>query len=222
MLGQILPLICAIIYGPSPAVVVPASLLARLIITFITYIAVLRIEWPVRLLDFDPAWVRRLLGYGSCVSVSSIASPVVETFDQMLISSVLGASAVAQYSMPMNLSMRSQVVATALARSLFPRMWRSSPEEARRTTQAAVVSLAYGFGAICGPGILFSGLFLRLWVGTKFAVVSTPMARVLMLGAWTNGLAFLPYGLLQGQGRPDITAKLHVAQVLPFLLGDGC
>jgi O-antigen/teichoic acid export membrane protein len=30
-------------------------------------------------------------------------------------------------------------------------------------------------------------------------------------------LAFIPYALIQGQGRPDLTAKLHVAEVVPFL-----
>jgi hypothetical protein len=38
-----------------------------------------------------------------------------------------------------------------------------------------------------------------------------------MIGAWFNGIAFIPFVLLQGQGRPDLTAKAHAAEILPFI-----
>jgi O-antigen/teichoic acid export membrane protein len=218
VIGQLVPLTCAMIFGPSLGVVIPASLLSRLAMTVLTYVVVIRIEWPVRLLHFSLAWTRRLFGYGSWVTVSGVASPILESFDQMLIGAVLGASAVAYYTVPMNLSMRSQFVATALARTLFPHLSRAGAMEARATTRTAVVTLAYGFGAVCGPAIMFSGAFLKLWVGPAFGGIAGPLAPILLFGAWTNGLAFLPYGLLQAQGRPDITAKMHLAQLVPFLL----
>ena len=34
-----------------------------------------------------------------------------------------------------------------------------------------------------------------------------------------NGVAFLPYNQLQAQGRPNVTAHLHMIEVAPFLLG---
>jgi len=37
------------------------------------------------------------------------------------------------------------------------------------------------------------------------------------LGAWVNGLAFIPFSLLQAQGKPDVVAKLHTTEVLPYL-----
>ncbi len=218
VVGQLVPLGCAVLFGPSLTVVIPASLLSRLAMTLLTYVVVIRIEWPVRVFDFSLAWSRRLFGYGSWVTVSGVASPILESFDQMLIGAVLGASAVAYYTVPMNLSMRSQFVATALARTMFPQLSRAGAAEARATTRTAVVTLAYGFGAVCAPGILFCGAFLRLWVGHAFGSVAAPIAAILLFGAWTNGLAFLPYGLLQARGRPDITAKMHLAQLMPFLL----
>jgi O-antigen/teichoic acid export membrane protein len=215
--GQLVPLACAVLFGPSLAVVIPASLLARLVMTLVTYAVVIRIEWPVHIWHFSLAWGRRLFGYGSWVTVSGIASPILESFDQMLIGAVLGASAVAYYTVPMNLAMRSQFVATALARTLFPQLSRADANQARATTRTAVVTLAYGFGAVCAPAILFCGAFLKLWVGPAFGAVAAPIAAILLFGAWTNGLAFLPYGLLQAQGRPDITAKMHLLQLVPFL-----
>jgi hypothetical protein len=39
-----------------------------------------------------------------------------------------------------------------------------------------------------------------------------------LVGAWINGLAFIPFAHLQGQGRPDIVPKYYVVELLPFLL----
>ena len=65
--------------------------------------------------------------------------------------------------------------------------------------------------------IILARPFLVAWMGQDFAVVATPVAELLLIGGWINGLAFLPYALLQGQGRPDIVAKFHVAELIPFV-----
>lgn len=43
------------------------------------------------------------------------------------------------------------------------------------------------------------------------------MGEIILLGLWINGLAFLPFSLLQAQGRPDLTAKFHALELIPFL-----
>ena len=35
--------------------------------------------------------------------------------------------------------------------------------------------------------------------------------------AWINGLAFIAFTLLQGQGWPDVIGELHVIELVPFL-----
>ncbi|HES77073.1 MAG TPA: flippase, partial [bacterium] len=45
-----------------------------------------------------------------------------------------------------------------------------------------------------------------------------PVAVILLLGIWMNALAFLPYSYLQAQGRPDLPAKLHLIEVVPYLV----
>lgn len=218
ILGQALPLCCAYLIGPSLTVIIPATLLSRLLTVLLGFAVVVRLEWPLRLLDFSPVWVRRLFSYGAWVSVSSLISPILDSIDQILIGTVLGATSVARYAIPMNLSMRSQIIASALARSLFPSLSRVSAAEASVLMEDAMITLAYGFGMIIAPAIWLSGIFLRLWVGPGIALFSTPVAEVLLLGAWANGLAFLPYSLLQGQGRPRVTALIHLVEIVPFII----
>jgi O-antigen/teichoic acid export membrane protein len=59
--------------------------------------------------------------------------------------------------------------------------------------------------------------FLRLWIGTGFAEIAAPVGQLLLIGVWINSLAWVPLGLLQGQGRPAIVAKLHALELVPYV-----
>ena len=218
MSGQVVPLICAYVFGPSLEVVIPATLLARVFAVGLSYVVVIRSEWPISIFDVNRMWMRKLFGYGSWVSVSSILNPLLDTSNQLIVGAMLGAAAVANYSIPMTLAVRSQVFATALARTLFPRNSRVSQAEADENTRSATASLAYGFGMICAPAIFLSGPFLRLWVGPRFAFESEAVAQIVMFGAWSNGVAFIPYGFIQARGKPHITAKVGLVEIVPFVL----
>jgi O-antigen/teichoic acid export membrane protein len=47
---------------------------------------------------------------------------------------------------------------------------------------------------------------------------SEVVAQIVMFGAWTNGVAFIPYGFIQARGRPHVTAKVGLVEIIPFLL----
>jgi O-antigen/teichoic acid export membrane protein len=216
MAGQIVPLICAYRIGPSLDVVIPATLLMRLLTVLLSYAIVIRLEWPVRIFDASLLWARKLFGYGSWVTVSSVLNPLLDTSNQLIIGAMLGAASVAIYSVPMMLATRSQVFATSLSRTLFPRNSRGTHEDAVDVTRRATVSITYGFGMVCAPAILLAGPFLHLWLGHRFAMASEPIAQLLMFGAWTNGIAFLPYGFIQARGKPHVTAAIGLVEVIPY------
>jgi O-antigen/teichoic acid export membrane protein len=217
--GQLGPLAVAVFLSPHLDAVVPAMLLVRVATLIASLACVFCLEQPLGVFDLHLSWVRQLFGYGLWVSVSSLISPLLEGLDQLLIGAVLGSAAIAHYAVPMNLATRSQIVAVALARALFPRLSRENLVEARLVAQQAVSALAYGFGAVCGPAIIMANFFLQFWLGAEFASVARNVTEVLLIGAWINGIAFIPYSMLQGQGRPDLTAKLHMAEILPFIGG---
>ena len=217
VLGQLLPLMAALLIGPSLSIVIPAAFMARLISTVMIWFVVVRSERPISFRQFDRSHMRQLIGYGAWVSISSMLSPLLESFDQVLIGALFGPAAIAHYSVPMSFATRSQLLALALAKTLFPRMSRLDAAEARLLASRSFVALAYAFGAICAPGIILAAPLLRLWLGADFASYATPVAQILLIGAWANGLGFLPYSLLQAQGRPDITAKIHAVEVVPFV-----
>jgi O-antigen/teichoic acid export membrane protein len=216
-LGQIAPVILAVVVSPSLAIVIPAAVVARALTVTAILIAVYRDEGPLSFAAFDRHQARKLLSYGGWISVSGIISPILSSLDQFVIGSVLNVAAVAHYAVPMNLVTRSQVFAGALSRTLFPRMSSVSRDQAHTLASRALISLAYSYGAICAPAIILTPVFFKYWINPDFATVAAPVAEILFFGGWINGLAFVPYGLLQSQGRPDVTGKFHAAEVLPFV-----
>ena len=60
-----------------------------------------------------------------------------------------------------------------------------------------------------------------MWLGNEFADNSTRVLQWLAIGVFINCLALIPFALVQGVGRPDITAKLNMIELplyLPIVL----
>jgi len=65
--------------------------------------------------------------------------------------------------------------------------------------------------------VTFTHEGLNLWLGSEFADNSTLVLQLLAVGVFINSHAYIPSGLIQGAGRPDLNAKLHLIE-LPFYL----
>jgi O-antigen/teichoic acid export membrane protein len=216
-LTQIAPALVAVFVSPSLTAVIPTAAVAQASSVALVLAVVYWVEGPFSVWAFSWQEARALLGYGSWISVSNVISPVLTSLDQFLIGSIIGVAAVAHYTVPMNLVVRSQIFPGALARTSFPRMSSLAADDARALGARALSLLGYGYAAVCAPAIILSPAFFHYWIGADFALLAAPVAQILFLGAWINGLAFIAFTLLQGQGRPDITGKLHMIELLPFL-----
>jgi O-antigen/teichoic acid export membrane protein len=61
--------------------------------------------------------------------------------------------------------------------------------------------------------VSFSSEGLRWWLGEEFARQSAPVLQCLAIGVFINSLAQVFFSLIQGIGRPDLTAKLHLLEL---------
>lgn len=163
------------------------------------------------------AQIPNLLRFGGWVSVSSVLNPVLDLTDRFVIGHRLDMAAVTAYTVPYSLATRLSLVPGSLSNVLFPRFSSVSGFEA----QALMLRARHVLTAIMTPltvlGMLFIPAFLPLWLGSELGARMAPVAVILLLGVWSNALAFLPYSYLQAQGRPDLPAKLHLFEVLPYL-----
>jgi O-antigen/teichoic acid export membrane protein len=217
ILLQLLPLATAYWRGPALDGLIAASVAARVAAWVPLFLACRRYV-PLR---GRPHLRSDLMGplirYGSWVTVSSVIGPILSSLDQILIGSRIGPRAVAHYTVPFNLVGKFQVLPASLTRALFPR-FSLLQSGSMPVAERAVSSLA----AVTLPMVLVATVlvkpFLSAWLGSEFARFSAPVGQILLIGMWVNSLAFIPFTLLQGQGRPDIVAKLHALELIPYVV----
>ena len=216
-LSQLVPLAVAYWHGPDLAWLIPAVLMTRITGVVPSFVA-LASALPLGLGGgYDGSKMRSLFSYGGWITITNVLTPVLSTMDRMLIGSLLSAEAVAFYTVPFNMVSRMSVVPGALAASLFPKLSRSSAEDSAQLASEAVAALAAVTTLMIVLAVAVFPVFMRIWVGRSFAEHAAPIGVILLVGIWVNGLAYVPYGHLQASGRPDIVAKFHAIEVIPFL-----
>lgn len=157
-----------------------------------------------------------LLRLGGWMTASNIASPVMVYLDRFFIGATLAMTAVAHYVTPYEIVTKLLVVPNAMIAVVFPAFASTYVDNPQRTAVLFERSLRI-LVLVTFPLILVVVLFARegltLWVGDSFAEASAPVMRWLAVGIFANVVAQAPFALLQGTGRPDLTAKLHLIEL---------
>jgi O-antigen/teichoic acid export membrane protein len=164
--------------------------------------------------------VKPLFSFGGWMTVSNIVGPLMVYLDRFIIGAVISVTAVAYYATPYEMVTKIWIVSGALISSLFPVFAAYKNNDASHTIQIVTKSFAAIFIFIF-PIVLiivtFSQEGLSLWLGKDFANNSTHVLQWLAAGVFINCLAQVVFVLIQGRGRPDITAKIHLMELTFYL-----
>ena len=217
ILGSVSPLLVAVHYGAELRWMIAAALAARLLTSCLLFVSCRRCV-PVQPPSL-PRWrlVRDLLCFGGWVSVSSVLGPLLASVDRLVIGVMISAAAVTHYVVPFALVSRVQVLPQSLAGALFPLFASRPPGEMDRVKLKALRGLTLLMTPAVLAGLLAVEPFLIVWLGAGLADVSAPVAHILLLGVWMNAAARIAHASLQGSGRPDLVAKAHLGELLPYL-----
>jgi O-antigen/teichoic acid export membrane protein len=170
---------------------------------------------------FRRDWVRPLFAVGGWMTVSNIAMPLLVHMDRFLIGRLVAMSAVAFYATV------AEVVVKLL---IFPRAWVSvlfPSFTAQHVTQSQGAAGLYARGIkglmlFSFPIVLtmsaFAGEGLQLWLGSRYAAQSMSAMRWLTAGLFVYSLSYVPYSLLQGVGRADKPAILHLVELVGYVV----
>jgi O-antigen/teichoic acid export membrane protein len=175
-----------------------------------------------RAVRIDVSSLPPLLTFGGWMTVTNIVGPIMVYMDRFLIASVISTAAVAYYATPYEVITKMWLVSGAMLGVLFPAFsagLRHDPGWVRRTFDVTAGILTLTLLPLALGIVLFAEETLTLWLGPDFARQSATVTRWLAAGVFINSLAQLPFTLIQGAGRPDLTAKLHLAQLLPYVAG---
>lgn len=168
-------------------------------------------------LKFHKDTFKRLINFGGWIAVSNIISPIMSYFDKFILANKLGSNMVGFYTGPSEAISRIGIFPSAIARTIFPML---SNKEADKK-QIKKISYLLVFLSIVPFGIIvayFAENILELWLGNQFALKSTIIFQVLILGLIFNSIAQVPFTSIQAQGGSRITAMLHLFEVAPYVL----
>jgi O-antigen/teichoic acid export membrane protein len=157
-----------------------------------------------------------LLRFGGWMTVTNIIGPLMVTSDRFLIGALVSVTAVAYYATPFEVVSKLLLVPTGVVGVVFPAFSVSFANDRNRAALLYGRSVKYILLALFPITLLIVALAhngLALWLGVDFAGHSTRVAQWLAIGVLANGLALVPISFVQGIGRPDLSAKLHLIEV---------
>ncbi len=169
----------------------------------------------------DRSLISSLLRMGGWLSVSNVVSPLMNYVDRFLIAFAISASAVAYYATPQELVMRVGIIPTALASVLFP-LFAAHATGTGVSLFAHIRRYSLVVLAVMLPFTVFLVLLARpllaAWISPEFAQMASLPLQIMAVAALFSGLAQVPYTMLQGRARADLTAKLHLVELPIYLI----
>jgi O-antigen/teichoic acid export membrane protein len=171
-------------------------------------------------IQFNKALLVPLLKFGGWMTVTNIVGPLMIYMDRFLIGGLISVTAVAYYTTPYEVVTKLWLIPGSLVSVLFPAFSTSFVQEPLRAKQMFNRGVKYIFLILFPITLIivtFANEGLTLWIGKDFAQNSTLVLQWLAVGILINSLSQVPFALIQGVGRPDITAKFHFIE-LPFYL----
>ncbi len=202
--------------------IVALILLARVGTLAAFFMMDLRIVPRLKKYSVSIARFSQLFTFGGWVMITSIVGPILVYLDRFLIGSLLTIAAVAYYTAPYEMVTRLTIISASLTMTLFPAF--SALEGVRDRQRLGTIfsrSVKYillASGPILVLIVIFAKEILQIWLGNDFAIESTVAMQVLALGVLINSLAYMPFALLQGIGRPDLPAKFHLIQLPIYIV----
>ncbi|MCX4165297.1 MULTISPECIES: flippase [Paraburkholderia] len=217
-LFQLLPLAAAWLIAPKLQFVLAAAVFARLVAALLMGYSALQVLDIKRILAPQFGVAKGLFSFGGWMLIASVTNMIAESLDRVMLGTSLGARFVTYYTVPQNLVTRLNIVPTALARTLFPRLSAVGRDHADTITRQSLEFLNGVFTPIALVAIIVLEPFLHLWVGSEIANAAGPVGRILIIGVWLVGQAGVTRILVQSQVNPAVAARVGLFE-LPFYAG---
>lgn len=217
VLTLIAPLGTALLIGTGLSGLIIAALLARLLALVLLWGQCRRHVTGGQPPRITRAEVSALLGFGGWVTISGFVGPLMTVLDRFVIGSMMGAVAVATYTVPWQLAQRLLILPSALQGALFPRQAAAPPAEQTRLTGEGIRAVAAVTTPLVAAGIFLIGPFLTLWIGRALSFEATQVGQIALLGFWGNGMAYVPFAQVEARGEARTAAIVHVAELPVYL-----
>lgn len=162
-----------------------------------------------------------LIKFGGWMTVSNVISPLMANMDRFFMCLLFPVGLIAYYTTPFEMVTKLFIVPNAMASALFPvfsSMFVVDRERSMGVYRRSLAKMLYIMLPLVLVVFVASRFLLEAWLGSSFAMNSGSITQVLCVGVIFNSIARVPFAYLQGMGRADITAKIHIAEIPLYLM----
>ncbi len=170
---------------------------------------------------FNSILVKPVLKLGGWITVANIVGPFIIYLDRFLIGSLVSAAAITYYATPYEVVTKLLLIPGALVGVLFPifsASFNTNPDFSKLLFLRGIKYIFLLLYPLVLIIITFAYEGMNFWLGEKFAENSSIILQLLAVGVLLIGVASIPFNFFQGIGRPDIPAKINLAELPPYLL----
>ena len=210
----------AISYFSKDLIFIFSSLLASRVLALIFY-RFLSVKKISNVGFFSKNYAKKIIKFGSWVTVSSILNPLLNQSDRFLISVVIGAAAVSTYVIPYELVIQSSIIVTSISTVAYPvfsQITAKSYKDIKPYFNKVLIYSTLLMLIVCIATFFILPYFLQFWLGNNYEELSTSVGKILCFGIFFNSIGIICYSLIHANGRSDITAKFHLLETPMFLI----
>jgi O-antigen/teichoic acid export membrane protein len=165
---------------------------------------------------------RKLLRFGGALTLAGLAYVPLSTAERFLLAHYHSTTEVGYYAAAATVGALLLTIPHSLSQVLLPALARLSSAGRTDDHHRLYYQSLKGLFLITVPAAL--GLayvarpFLDLWAGPTFGVHSTVPLYIIVGCLCVNTIAYLPYTQVLASGRASTVAKVHLAELAPYLI----
>jgi O-antigen/teichoic acid export membrane protein len=175
----------------------------------------------IRGFSIRPDLIKPLITFGGWMTLTNIINPLMVQMDRFAVGALVSTAAIAYYTTPYELVTKFWFLSNSILGVMFPAFATCFVSDRERTalmfgrTMKSIFLILF---PVTLGAVTLAPEVLTLWLGSDFATQSTHVMQCLAVGVFFNGLAQVSSALIQGVGRPELTFKLHLTELFPYLV----
>jgi O-antigen/teichoic acid export membrane protein len=192
----------------------------RVVVCAVYLRACVRLDAAALTWQFSHRELRALLVYGGWITVSNVTGPVLLYLGRALIAVAVSAEAAAYFATPYDVVINLLLIPGVFVSVLFPAWSRLLPADAAGARALYFRAVTWVFVAMLvasGSAVWLAAPALEWWINADFAANGARAAQWIAVGVFINSFGHLSQALVQAHGRPDLTAKVHVAELVAYV-----
>lgn len=161
-----------------------------------------------------------LLRLGGWFSVGNLVGPILLHSGRFVIASLISVEAVAYFSTSYEAAAVLLIVPGVFVSALFPIFTSTiiqNPTHIRHIYYRWQVYIFVTMLPLCLAAIILVRPIFSIWISPDFASHSYKIAQLLFVGVFINCFGHISQCLIQSYGRPDISAKLQIIELILYI-----